>query len=215
MAEGEKDNGALYVLLGCAGLLIVGLCVATGIGTWMVFEQTSSPVYGPTTPAPYVPPPTPVVPVPPTGPGAPGTPGGPGGPSVGPALPPPPSFAPPALVRATVEGIEGASPVAVGSACEFTVERHPEPSQPSGYWCRTQIVCGGRLLYGGPSAGYFPCTLSEGAPRTVVGRDVETTSSDTDAAMTLDTTTGELTVLDDASGPFGAYTVRARVVETR
>lgn len=208
MAEGEKDNTALYVLLGCAGLLVLGLCAATGVGVWMVMEQASSapPVAYPT-PAPIPGPtvPTPPPPIAPT----------PFPPSTGPALPPPPSFAPPMLVRATIDSIEGASPVAVGTACEFTVERQPSPEQPSGYWCRTQIVCGGRLLYGGPSAGFFPCTLGEGTPRTVVGQDVETTSVDTDASMSIDTSTATLTIRDDSAGPFGAYGVRARITEAR
>jgi hypothetical protein len=209
MAEGEKDNTALYVLLGCAGLLVLGLCAATGVGVWMVMEQASSapPVAYPMPPGP-VPGPTVPTPPPPVAPS-------PFPPTPGPALPPPPSFAPPMLVRATIDSIEGASPVAVGTACEFTVERQPSPEQPSGYWCRTQIVCGGRLLYGGPSAGFFPCTLGEGTPRTVVGQDVETTSVDTDASMTIDTSTATLTIRDDSAGPFGAYGVRARITETR
>lgn len=212
MAEGEKDNGALYVLLGCAGLLVLGLCVATGVGVWMVMEQASTvaPMY-PTPPGPIPSPsvPSPTVPSPtlpnPT----------PFPPPTGPALPPPPSFAPPLLVRATIESVEGASPVAVGTTCEFTVEKQPSPDQPSGYWCRTQIVCGGRLLYGGPTAGYFPCTLGEGSARTVVGQDPETTSVDTDGSMMIDTSTSMLTIGDDAAGVFGTYAVRARITETR
>lgn len=206
MAEGEKDNGALYVLLGCAGLLIVGLCAASGLGVWMVVQRSSVPPVaypsGPAMPPPVPPPVAPTVPPP-------GTPLPPG-----PALPPPPDFGfSPAIIRATVESVEGTSPVAVGATCEFTVERHARP-EPPGYWCRTQIACGGRLLYGGPTAGYFPCELGD-SPRTVVGRDIEATSVDTDAAMELDTTTGVLSVRDDVAGPYGSYAIRARITETR
>lgn len=218
MAQGDKENTALYVLLGCAGLLVVALCAATGLGVWIVTEQAAAvpPVAYPTPPPGSPPGRLPTMPSPP-GPKPPApTPRVP----LGPALPPPPSFAPPMLVRATVEAVDGASPVALGDACEFTVERHADSSQPVGYWCRTQIVCGGRLLYGGATAGYFPCTLTDaspatGAPRSVVGRDDTTTSGDTDASMTLDTTSGTLTIADDAAGSYGAYSLRARITEVR
>ncbi len=102
----------------------------------------------------------------------------------------------------------------VGATCTFDVERHSR-AEPPGFWCRAQISCGGVLLYGGPNAGYFPCQLYEEPRRDVVGREDMTTAMDSDAAMSLDTRQGSLVVRDDASGPYGTYSVEARVTEVR
>ena len=118
------------------------------------------------------------------------------------------------MVTATVTSVTGTSPVPVGATCGFTVERHARP-EPPGFWCRAQISCGGMLLYGGASAGYFPCELSEQPRRDVVGEDDMMTGSDTDAAMRLDTRMGMLTIRDDATGPHGQYTLEARVTDVR
>lgn len=117
------------------------------------------------------------------------------------------------MVTATVEQVTGSRPVPIGSVCEFAVEKHAQQS--GGYWCRSQIACNGRLLYGGPSSGYFPCTMFD-PPRTdVVGQDPQTTSQDTDASMELDTLQGLLTIRDDVRGPYGAYQLTARVSQVR
>lgn len=206
--DGEK-SGTIYLLLGCAGLLIVGLCVATGVGIWLVLERAEPPPGpGPAVAVPAVPqPPLPFEP--------PKPPVDPIEPPRGPALPPPPAFgATPLVIRANVDEIDGSRPVEPGVSCEMTVERHTLPSPP-GFWCRTQILCGGKLLYGGPQAGYFYCDWSNPAVRHVRGEDGETYRIDNDAAMALDTRAQTLTIRDDDGGAHGAYTLRARVTEVR
>jgi len=114
----------------------------------------------------------------------------------------------PREITATVIAIDGSNPVAMGSECRFAVGRRPRGR---GYWCNAQIVCGGKLLYGGPTSGFFPCTLDSPPGRHVVGADPETTSVDTDAAMSINSQTNTLTVWDDATGPHGAYTMTAEI----
>lgn len=113
------------------------------------------------------------------------------------------------MVRATVTAVEGSIGVDVGAECGFAVDRRDRSD--GTFWCNAQIVCGGRLLYGGPEAGYFPCTLFEQPRRDVVGSDPQTHEDDRDAAMSIDTTTGALEIWDDASGELGRFRVRARV----
>jgi len=200
----DGDSKLLYVAVGCAVFLMVGLCVGSGFGVWYLTQREEEVGM---VPVPLEEPkPPPIQPKPPAVPGpAP----------VGPTLPPPPSLpTAPRIVTATVTAVEGAAPVSVGAACNFNVLRQPNPDQPSGYWCNAQIVCGGKLLYGGPSAGYFPCTVVD-APPSVVGADPMTTASDTDAAIDLNTTAGTLTIRDDANGLHGAYTLTARIDRVR
>ena len=71
------------------------------------------------------------------------------------------------------------------------------------------------MLYGGPSAGLFPCELPEQPQRGVVGADDMTSATDTDAAMRLDTRSGTLSIRDDSSGPHGEYTLEARISSVR
>lgn len=119
----------------------------------------------------------------------------------------------PHRVRAEVERVEGLARLRRGATCEFDVieERQADGSD----WCNAQVQCGGLLLYGGPRAGYFKCSLFERPERHVVGEDSETTSQDFDGAMRLDTVRGELVVRDDPRGPHGAFVVRARVTDVR
>lgn len=194
-----QSNTLIYVLVGCASLLVLGLCGATGFGVWLYLEDQAA------TATPIAPPP-----VYPPGPGPQNPQPGPG-----PALPPPPSMgANPRMVTATVTSVTGSSPVAIGATCGFNVERHTQPDPP-GFWCRAQIICGGQLLYGGASAGFFPCQLFEQPRRDVVGEDAMMTSSDTDAAMRLDTRAGTLSIRDDNTGPHGQYTLEARINTVR
>lgn len=197
-AEPQSNNTLIWVLVGCAGLLVLGLCGATGFGVWLYLEdsRTAAPMPVPT-PTPY--------PAPPSGPA----------PGPGPALPAPPQMgASPRTITATVTSVTGSSPVAVGATCGFNVERHTRPDPP-GFWCRAQISCGGTLLYGGPSAGFFPCQLFEQPRRDVTGEDDMMTGSDTDAAMRLDTRAGTLSIRDDSAGPHGQYTLEARITDVR
>ncbi len=203
----EQSNKGLYLLLGCAGLIVTGLCVATGVGFWMMGTTSSvAPISVPVAPTPV---PVPPVAPPNTGPG-PALP-----PPPGPALPPPPAMGvAPRIVTAVVGATTGAAPVATGSECTFTVERHSRAAPP-GYWCRTQINCGGNLLYGGPTAGFFECSLYEQPRRNVVGEDTQTTTFDSDAAMRIDTTNNTVTVRDDTAGAFGEFTVDFQITNVR
>lgn len=191
----------MWGLIGCAALLVSGLCLATGLGAYWIFSSApSGPVATPTpvgpTPQPFPQPPQPFPQQPQPFPQQ-------------PPLPPPPMPAfRPLGISARVESITGSQPVATGATCSFDVERHAL-EQPGAYWCRAQIHCGGVLLYGGGQAGYFPCTILE--PRGVFGEDTQTTAQDTDASMQLDTRTRLLTLRDDASGPHGAFDLRAGI----
>jgi hypothetical protein len=115
----------------------------------------------------------------------------------------------PRRVVATVTSVTGAAPVSPGSACDFAVSRAPRGD--GTFWCNAQVTCGGQLLYGGPNAGFFDCTLYDQPTRHVVGGEGNTTQHDGDAAMQLDTLQGILTVTDDAMGRFGAFSVTAAV----
>lgn len=213
----QESNRNLYVLLGCAGMLVVGLCAATGYGVYIMTAVDPGYASPPVVPAPA---PAPVqapaaVPLPP---GANQPPGPALPPPPGPALPPPPNMGmAPRVVEAEVSATSGSAPVGVGTTCTFSVERHSR-SAPPGYWCRTQIACGGQLLYGGPSAGYFECTLGAatgvGMP-SIVGADTTTTAADTDAAMSIDTTSQTVSIRDDVAGQYGVYTVDLRILSVR
>lgn len=202
--EPQSNSALIWVLVGCAGLLVLGLCGATGFGVWRYLEASTTAPYPGPAPVP-TPMPTPPYPAPPSGPA----------PGPGPSLPAPPQMGvSPRTVTATVTSVTGSSPVAVGATCGFNVERHTRPDPP-GFWCRAQITCGGTLLYGGPSAGFFPCQLFEQPRRDVTGEDDMTTASDTDAAMRIDTRTGTLSIRDDSAGTHGQYTVEARITDVR
>ena len=104
----------------------------------------------------------------------------------------------------------GNAPVPVGTSCNFVVSAQANAESPSGTLCRAQVVCGGQLLFGGPEAGYFVCTVVE-QPPSISGSDPSTTAQDgADAAMSIDTATSTLTVHDDG-GVHGAYSVTARI----
>lgn len=204
----------VWILAGCGLLLLVGICSLGGVGMWLAMEQgQQDPFAGPggfgpapdPTPAPRArprPPPAAPSPSPSPSPSPAPAPSGPSGPSE-----------PPRVVVATVTSVDGSRPVREGTTCGFTVERHPR--DPSGYWCRTQVVCGGKLLYGGPRAGYFPCTWHRGGSKDVVGGEDGTTSEDSDAAFELDTRNDTVTIRDDDTGTHGAYRLQARVDRVR
>jgi hypothetical protein len=119
----------------------------------------------------------------------------------------------PRQIEATVTASEGAAPVPIGTTCSFDVV--PRPRAEGGYWCNAQIACGGRLLYGGAQAGFFDCTVYGAPSRDVVGRDARTTASDGDSSMEIDTAQRVITVSDDPTGTYGAYSVVARIDSVR
>ena len=191
--SGTGKSGLMWALVGCIGLLVAGLCVATGVGAFFVMNSARV-THGPVTADQEIDPD--YEGKPPVGGGV--------------ALPQEPKIR---MIRATVTAVTGTKPVEDGAICAFTVEEH-DWGQPPGYWCRSQVVCGGKLLYGGSSSGYFPCRLTEGSPD-VVGEDPDTTSEDTDASIELDTLDKRLSIHDDSSGPHGEYTLLAEVTEVQ
>ena len=183
----QGDNTALiWVLIGCAGFLVLGLCGFSGLAVWLYLdrqEEFTDPFPAPPPPADPTPFPTDAV------------------------------QETPREITATVTNVTGNAPVQVGTMCHFSVERRPSFD---GYWCLTQINCGAARLYGdGVNNGFFNCTLHEQPRRDVVGADTEMTSNDTDAAMQLDTRQGKLQLSDDNAGMHGAYTLEARITDVR
>jgi len=209
--EPKRDNTWLIVGFGVGcGFVMLACCCLFGILLYVPGNQISiAPISPPITgyPSPY--PPTPPSLPPPT------------------ALPPPPISAPPSpplppgtsdapddraprAVRATITTVTGSPGVSVGQTCEFNVERR-DREDGSGFWCNAQIVCAGHLLYGGPTAGFFPCALFTAPTRGVVGSDPNTTAQDGDAAMSIDSQAGTLEIWDDAQGPNGEHRVVAHI----
>ena len=138
-------------------------------------------------------------------------------PPPGPAVPqiPPPSSS--LQVMATIVSNTDSKP-SVGERCTFRVEEIANPDQVSGYWCHTRFRCGGRDIYGGPSNGYFPCTItrSSGTSRAeIVGQDSETTATDTDASFELNTVAGTLAIADDSTGALGTFKLVAKIDDVR
>jgi len=195
---GRKGNGMIWVAAGCGALLLLTLCAGLG-GAFFMYAGVRAP--GPDDRAN----PDQAYPAQPSGP------------STGPMMPSNPGTSPGATdsveVNATVTVVTGSRPVPENAICSFRVERH-ERSQ-GRYWCRTQAVCGGRLLFGGATAGYFPCTFSGGASPSITGGDPDTTSSDNDASFAIDTNDSRVIIRDDASGPNGQYSLIAHIDSLR
>ena len=116
----------------------------------------------------------------------------------------------PLTVRAEVTRVGGAPVVQLGETCHFLVEQRQRDAR--SFYCNAQVMCGGKLLYGGPERGFFPCRFYEGERRDVVGTDPSTTREDKDGALSLDTRSGVLRLWDDLSGPNGAFEIEAEVL---
>jgi hypothetical protein len=126
---------------------------------------------------------------------------------------PPQLVAPPLTVRAEVTRVAGNGIVRPGESCHFLIEQRQRDAR--SFYCNAQVMCGGKLLYGGPERGFFPCRFYEGERRDVVGADPSTTREDKDSGFTIDTRSGVLRVWDDASGPHGAFDVEAEVLSAQ
>ena len=197
----EKDsNGCLvWGLVGCAGLLVTSLCVLTGVG--VLFATKGLPDLLPIdpdglhTPKPEMPYVDPTAPLPHEVP-----------------LPGPPPAEEEAFDRfsltviAQVTLVTGSMPVAEGDRCRFTVDRVRRAQ------CHAQIYCGEKLLYGGPSLGYFECEIDQGPPPKLIGGDETTTVEEGggDARMIVSTDNGSL-LIADAGGDHGTYQMVARI----
>jgi len=184
MEQESRGNGLLWALVGCGALLFVGLCTAMGAGAYLYLSnRPAAPPPGAPI-APQYPPQTP--------------------PNVPPNLPPAgASF----TLQADVTQVTGSLSGRVSGQCQFAIET---VQSNAGLRCRTQILCDGTLVYGGPQSGFFDCRVDV-SRRSVSGVDANTTSEDSDAAMTIDTDSHVLIVRDDASGPVGAFTLAATI----
>lgn len=118
----------------------------------------------------------------------------------------------PRQVRAEVTHVRGNPVVRQGDKCEFLVERRLRERE--SFYCNAQVVCGGRLLFGGPDRGFFPCHLDD-AHRDVVGSDPNTTAADQDGAIHINTNEGVMRIWDDDHGPLGAFVVEAEILSVR
>lgn len=104
------------------------------------------------------------------------------------------------IFRPIVESATGLPGVTNGTSCRAWIHRHAPD-------CRGYLECGDRVLYG-REWSQFPCVASDTEVR---GGEDMTTGQDGDAAFLVDSPTGTLFAHDDASGPFGAYSVRLRL----
>lgn len=204
MDDGRDPRGAwIWIAIGCGGFALSLLCIVPP-ALWFARDASDERVQSPVVP----PGPLPVAPSP-----APTPPVAPGPPSPPLPSPPPPGPESPRRITAVIEHASGSIAAHPGSECTFEVSRVERPD--GTFWCNAQVRCSGELLYGGPSAGYFDCTLYDRPERHVVGEDDLTSAQDGDAAMRLDTLRRELHVRDDASGPRGAFSMRARVTSVQ
>lgn len=190
--EEKRGNGLLWALVGCGGLLFVGLCLALGVGAYL-FVKEGAP--GPTDPTGYPIANPPQVP-----------------PQVPPQIPPqiPPQVPPGGrsfTLEADVRRITGTLAGRVSTSCRFEIEELVGADGPR---CRTQIFCDSVHVYGGPRSGYFTCRVDVDR-RSVSGSDQGTTSEDTDAAMSVDTDARTLQIRDDATGMNGEFSLEATI----
>ena len=192
------NRAVTWVLVGCVAVALLGFLASAGVAAWLWYrsrDDVPAAVQAAPTPVPglaqgQVPAASPAEPsaAPPSG-----RPGG----------------SPPLTLRATVTDVAGNKVVPVGATCAFLVERH---ARQQGYWCRSQITCGGLLLYGGAQAGYFKCLFERSDDhKGVSGGDDMTTGRDGDASMEIDTAAHRLVIRDDDRGSYGAFTVTARI----
>lgn len=181
----------MWITVGCGSLASILLCFAPpAFYLAATDDPVEPPVIAPAITEPPIAPPDPSIPVDPNG---------------------------PRHVSAVVEEVDGLDGIDRGARCELDVTR--EDRQDGTFWCNAQIVCGGRLVYGGGSgptrAGYFDCTLYDPPDRHVVGEDSSTSAADNDPAMRLDTLRAQLRIRDDIRGRHGEFTLRARVTGVR
>jgi hypothetical protein len=101
--------------------------------------------------------------------------------------------------------VTGPAPVAAQTPCDVLVT----PAESGRLNCRIRVTCGGAIIYGrdagGTSYGFAECVLSSdyGRPPVIRAQDAMTTPADGDPRVDLDTSLGQVTVIDDgASGPW-------------
>ena len=119
----------------------------------------------------------------------------------------------PRQVRAEITRVQGDPGVRPGDHCEFLIERRARQGESA--YCNAQVVCGDRLLYGGPDRGYFACKVYDDDDHAVVGSDPNTTSGDHDAAIHLNTRQGIMRIWDDEHGPRGQFLLEAEILSVQ
>ncbi len=128
----------------------------------------------------------------------------------GPQLPPS-GGTPTVTIMATVTRVSGSRlTVRAGETCVFPITYPTRGDDPTQRWCNAPVRCGGVLIYGGGTGGFFPCTFSQ-SPASVVGSDNETSGGDRDGAFTIDTNAGTIRVRDDSGGDYGTFELDATI----
>jgi len=201
----KKMSPMIWIAAGCGLLSIFGCCIASGVAFYAYGAQSEEPM-------PFD-----------MGGGQPdfggGTPNLGGGIAPGPApsplvipMTPMPSIRTRSIV-ASVQSVAGTVPVTPGSLCYVIVEVKPEAQVPAGFWCKSTVTCNGTVLFGETETnGFFPCAAYD-SPAAVLGEDAETTGSDGDASIQLDTNRRTLILRDDATGLRGAFRIEAQITE--
>lgn len=114
---------------------------------------------------------------------------------------------------AIVTSISGSVPaVAAGSSCTYTQTRILSSGGPGVLDCQWHVACAGVDLYGGSvPGGYQPCT-DPGWSADTLAMDSATTSIDNDPTLVF--TGSAITLGDDATGVYGAFTVTLAATPT-
>jgi hypothetical protein len=207
VADGEerkKQSPLVWVLGGCGGVLVLGVCIAC-IGPsvfGMAMMGLDDMSFGGTPPVPT---PWPVETY-----DAAGLTGGPVLPL--PAGPIRPSLAQldpsqdlaPRRVRFVIASVAQSTRFSVGQECVAVIERRM--LEGSDYRCHADVSCGEMVLYGGPSQGFFPCQMLMNDRRDVTGSDDASTEVDGDAEFRIDTTISHI-AMRDTTGALGEYNI--------
>ncbi|MEM9188590.1 MAG: hypothetical protein AAGF12_05415 [Myxococcota bacterium] len=119
---------------------------------------------------------------------------------------------PPPFVREwEVRSVEGELALEVGTICPLLIEPR---ARGTGYWCQTQVVCEGLVLYGdGSSNGFLECDLppDHDPERPVWAQDGDMLS-DSDGAFVISGANGDIRIEDDATSDLGAFVVEGVTV---
>jgi hypothetical protein len=126
---------------------------------------------------------------------------------------PAPDTLTPIAVRAEVTRVSDGQVVRPGQRCDFLVQQ--KVRHDGSYECNAQVMCGSKLLFGGPERGYFPCRITDGVRRDVVGLDPSTSRRDSDPAFKIDTHLGILSLWDDETGELGAFRLEAEILSVQ
>lgn len=119
----------------------------------------------------------------------------------------------PRQVRAEVTRVRGNPVVREGDRCEFLIQRRRRGGD--AFNCNAQVVCGGRLLFGGPDRGFFVCKQFDDERHDIVGDDPVTAGGDKDSAFHINTRDGVMKIWDDEEGVLGKFEVEAEILSVQ